>query len=146
MAAWVNGCPEPFCSLHRDRGAAQRSPEAVHSLTNRLACYGDPAARAHHRGQDTLTFSLKILYCFPLLPHPFMYASTNEHASLIFILVVIFSFVLQESNIQKSHDTLIYQKMPFIHVSLLLLCAEMFQATSLRTPCIGNQMKGEAGK
>lgn len=33
-------------------------------------------------------------------------------------------FVLCESNMQKSHDKFIYQKIPFIHLSLVLLCAK----------------------
>lgn len=61
-----------FCSLHRDGGAAQSTPEAVHPMTNRLPWHGEASAWARHRGRDTLTFTLEILFCFPLLSLPFM--------------------------------------------------------------------------
>lgn len=53
MTARANGRPEHFCSLRGDRGAAQSSPEAVHSLTNRLpwhwgpVCLGTPQGPGH---------------------------------------------------------------------------------------------------
>lgn len=56
-----------FCSLHRDWGAAQSTPEAVHPLTNRLLWHRAPSAWARHGGRDTLTFSLEILFCFPFV-------------------------------------------------------------------------------
>lgn len=59
-----------FCSLHRDCGAALSTPEAVHSLTNRLLWQGEPSACARHRGRDTLTFTLGniVLLSFVITP------------------------------------------------------------------------------
>lgn len=52
MAASVNGHPEHLHSLHRDRGASRRTPEAVHSdqsrsLARRAFCLDTPQGPGH---------------------------------------------------------------------------------------------------
>lgn len=158
MAAWVNGHPEHFlfffCSLHRDWGAAQSTPEAVHPLTNRLLWHRAPSAWARHGGRDTLTFSLEILFCFPfVIPsihvvQPEQACCTHIHfISTLPLLCCVNQTCKKKKHTKKKklHDKFIYRKNSLLfHLSLVLLCATMFQATGLGAAFVWNQMKGEA--
>lgn len=104
--------------------AAQSTPEAVHSLTNRLLWHQKPSAWARHRGRDTLTFTLEILFCFS-----FCYSFHSCNAALMSALhsysYCQYSppFVLCESNIQKLHNKFVLRKIPFnSSITCLDLC------------------------
>lgn len=141
-----------FCSLHRDWGAAQSTPEAVHPLTNRLLWHRAPSAWARHGGRDTLTFSLEILFCFPFVI-PSIHVVQPEQACCTHIhfistlppLCCVNQTCKKKNKKKQLHDKFIYRKNSLLfHLSLVLLCAAMFQATGLGAAFVWNQMKGEA--
>lgn len=133
-----------FCSLHRDWGAARSTPKAVHSLTNRLSlaqrtvCPGTPQEPGHtnlYPGNIVLLF---LCYHFhscntALMSVPHVWHSYRQHSSPLCSV---------NQKCKKLHDKFIYQKIPFIRLSLVLLCATMFQATGLGASRIW--MKGKA--